>query len=57
MLGIALYNYHWINAVGIVMVAYAVINKANSEEKLLLIEFDNYLEYQQKTHRFIPKIY
>ncbi len=57
MLGIALYNYHWINAIGVVMVMFAVINKANSEEKLLLIRFEEYLEFQQKTCRFVPYIY
>ena len=57
MIGIAFYNYHWINAIGVIMVVFAVISKANSEEKILLMEFDLYTEYQQKTHRFIPNIY
>jgi protein-S-isoprenylcysteine O-methyltransferase Ste14 len=55
--GIALYNYHWLNSIGVVMVLYAVINSANSEEKLLLMRFNEYTEYQQKTHRFLPYIY
>jgi len=57
MVGIAFYNFHWLNAIGVVMVIYAVINKANIEEKLLLMKFDHYINYQQETHRFIPKIY
>jgi len=57
MVGIALYNFHWLNAVGVVMVVFAVINKANKEEKLLLIRFTHYAEYQQKSDRFLPIIY
>ena len=34
------------------MVLFAVINKANSEGKLLLIRFAVFTEYQQKTHKF-----
>jgi len=57
MVSIALYNFHWLNAVGVVMVIFAVINKANKEEKLLLIRFANYAEYQQKSARFLPYLY
>lgn len=57
MIGIALYNYHWLNVVGVVMVVGAVINKANSEEKLLLMKFPEYANYQQKTLRFLPYIF
>lgn len=57
MIGIALYNYHWVNAVGVLMVAGAVINKANREEKLLLMKFSEYTRYQQKSYQFIPYIY
>jgi protein-S-isoprenylcysteine O-methyltransferase Ste14 len=57
MIGIALYNFHWLNAAGVVMVIFAVINKANKEEKLLLIRFAEYAEYQRKSHRFLPYIY
>jgi len=57
MIGIALYNYHWVNAVGVLMVAGAVINKANREEKLLLMKFLEYAHYQQKSYRFLPYIY
>lgn len=57
MIGIALYNYHWLNALGEVMVVGAVINKANREEKLLLMRFPEYAKYQQKSQRFLPYIY
>lgn len=57
MCGIALYNYHWLNAVGVILVIVAVINKANIEEKLLLIRFAEYANYQHKSHRFLPYLY
>lgn len=57
MCGIALYNYHWLNAVGVILVFIAVINKANIEEKLLLIRFTDYEAYQRKSHKFIPYFY
>ncbi len=57
MIGIALYNYHWMNSVGSLMVVGAVINKANVEERLLLIRFPNYSSYQHNTKQFIPFIY
>ena len=57
MVGIALYNFHWLNTVGVMMVIFAVINKANIEEKLLLMRFAKYAQYQRKSHRFLPYIY
>ena len=57
MIGIALYNFHWLNAVGVMMVVLAVINKANKEEKLLLMRFKKYAQYQQNSHRFLPFLY
>lgn len=57
MCGIALYNYHWLNAVGVILVLIAVINKANIEENLLLIRFTDYEDYQRKSHRFLPFMY
>lgn len=57
MIGIALYNYHWLNALGVILVLFAVINKANNEEKLLLMKFDTYAAYQLESDRFIPNIY
>ncbi len=57
MIGVALYNYHWINVIGVSMVMLTVINKANIEEKLLLMRFVAYAEYQKKSHRFVPYLY
>jgi len=57
MLGITLYNFHPINAIGAVMVPFAVINKANIEEKLLLEKFSEYAIYQQTSKRFLPYLY
>lgn len=57
MLGIALYNHHWLNAVGVVMVVGTVINKSYKEEKLLLMRFPEYATYQLNSQRFLPYIY
>ena len=57
MIGIALYNYHWINFLGVVIVILAVIYKANIEEVLLNNHFPDYSNYQQQTKRFIPCLY
>jgi protein-S-isoprenylcysteine O-methyltransferase Ste14 len=57
MIGISLYNYHWINTLGLAMVFVAVILKANTEERLLVHRFPKYPAYQRQTQRFIPFIY
>jgi protein-S-isoprenylcysteine O-methyltransferase Ste14 len=57
MCGIALYNFHWINAVGLMLVVVAVISKANVEEKLLLMRFPGYTNYQRISRRFVPYLY
>ena len=57
MVGIALYNQHWINFSGVGLVIVAVISKANMEENLLHIKFPNYHSYQEHTYRFIPYVY
>ncbi|MEM7401763.1 MAG: isoprenylcysteine carboxylmethyltransferase family protein [Pseudomonadota bacterium] len=57
MIGIALYNFHLMNLFGVTMVIFAVISKANEEEKLLLIKFPEYDKYQSSTKRFFPYIY
>ena len=57
MIGIALYNLHVLNAFGVFMVVFAVINKANEEEKLLLIKFPGYAAFQAQTKRFFPYVY
>lgn len=57
MVGIALYNLHWLNGLGLIMVMLAVIYKTHIEEELLSIHFPKYAEYQQQTKRFIPRVY
>ena len=57
MVGIAGYNYHYLNFLGVVMVTLAVIGKANLEEALLRNHFSEYNSYQQQTKRFIPGLY
>ncbi len=55
--GIALFNYHELNFIGLAMVILAVICKANTEETLLSNKFVGYSTYQQQTKRFIPGLY
>jgi len=57
MLGIALYNGHWINFLGCMLVTVVVLTKASIEEQHLVREFANYRHYADSTSRFIPKIY
>ncbi len=57
MLGIALYNGHWLNVLGCLLVMVVVFAKARIEEQHLLREFANYSNYADNTSRFIPKIY
>ncbi len=54
MLGIAGYNWHWINIVGVVCVMLAVTGKAVMEESFLRKMFTEYDDYAAKTRRFIP---
>jgi protein-S-isoprenylcysteine O-methyltransferase Ste14 len=57
MLGVAFYNGHWINFVGFVLVALAVVNKARLEERLLPAIFAEYSTYAARTKRFVPGVY
>lgn len=57
MAGIALYNFHWLNGLGLIIVTLAVICKTHIEEELLYLHFSKFSEYQQKTKRLIPYIY
>ncbi len=57
MVGIAMYNGHEINIVGVILVMVSVFLKARVEEKLLLTHFPSYAEYQQHTQKFIPHIF
>jgi len=57
MFGIALYNGHWMNFLGGVLVTFVVLTKAGIEEQHLVRKFANYRNYADSTSRFIPKIY
>ena len=57
MPGIALYNGHWLNSVGLLLVVLAVINKARLEEQLLPALFPQYADYATHTKRFVPWVY
>ncbi|MCB1806484.1 MAG: isoprenylcysteine carboxylmethyltransferase family protein [Candidatus Competibacteraceae bacterium] len=57
LLGIALYNGHWLNALGLGLVVVAVFNKARIEERLLPALFPDYAAYSARTKRFVPGLY
>jgi protein-S-isoprenylcysteine O-methyltransferase Ste14 len=57
MLGIAGYNGHVLNAAGLVVVAMAVVTKANREEQFLAGQFAEYEDYAGNTSRFVPFVY
>ncbi len=52
MAGIALYNGHWINAVGVAAVVLAVVLKARREEVYLRQRFPEYAAYAERTRAF-----
>ncbi|OZG75264.1 hypothetical protein BTA51_02445 [Hahella sp. CCB-MM4] len=54
MVGIAGYNWHWLNAIGVGCVVLAVSGKAVMEERFLREMFSVYDEYAAKTPRFVP---
>ena len=53
-LALMLSNVHYISQVVMLTLLIDLILKSSFEEKLLIKRFENYLEYQQKTGRFIP---
>jgi protein-S-isoprenylcysteine O-methyltransferase Ste14 len=55
MTGIALYNLHSVNFLGLVMVVIAVLGKVLIEERLLRARFPEYAEYAARTPRFLPR--
>lgn len=57
MAGIAIYNGHEANYLGLVLVIIAVFGKSSLEERYLLEKFPNYAEYRARTRRFIPWVY
>lgn len=54
MLGVVAYNGHWLNLLGLVLVAVAVVGKALREERFLNARFTEYAGYARATPRFIP---
>lgn len=57
MAGIALYNAHWLNALGFVLVLLAVLGKMSLEERYLSNAITEYQGYRQRTKRLIPLVY
>lgn len=57
MLGVALFNFHWLNFAGLALVTAAVAGKALLEERLLLAKFPDYAAYMQRTRRIIPGVF
>ena len=57
MAGIAVYNAHLINYLGLLLVTVAVFLKANKEERYLRERFPRYTDYAVNTWRFLPYIY
>ena len=57
MAGIALYNDHWLNALGFVLVLLAVLGKMDAEERYLGSAFEEYASYSADTKRLLPFIY
>ncbi len=53
-LALMLSNVHYISQAVMLILFIDLILKSSFEEKLLIKRFENYLEYQQKTGRFIP---
>lgn len=56
-LGVALYNGHWLNGLGFILLLGAVSGKALREERLLDERFTDYRDYRARTWRFIPYLY
>ncbi|MDH3451872.1 MAG: isoprenylcysteine carboxylmethyltransferase family protein [Gammaproteobacteria bacterium] len=56
MVGIAIYNGGWLNALGAMLVTAAVVAKANKEEQLLRSRFPQYAHYAASTGRFFPRL-
>jgi protein-S-isoprenylcysteine O-methyltransferase Ste14 len=57
MLGITIYNSHYINFIGLAILIPTLIAKAYIEESLLKNHFSTYSSYMEKTKKFIPFIF
>lgn len=54
MVGIALYNLHSVNLIGVIIVSVAVLGKVPIEERQLRARFPEYAAYAARTPRFLP---
>jgi protein-S-isoprenylcysteine O-methyltransferase Ste14 len=57
MLGITIYNFHYLNFIGLALLTPVLIAKAHIEESLLNNQFSTYASYKAKTKKFIPFIF
>jgi protein-S-isoprenylcysteine O-methyltransferase Ste14 len=57
MLGIAMYNGHWINQLSLITLTLAIIGKMNREEAYLREHFDEYGDYCSGSRRLLPFLY
>ncbi len=57
MVGVTLFNYHWSNLLGLILVSITVSLKALREEQLLINRFPAYRNYIASTARVIPGIF
>lgn len=54
--GIALFNLHLLNLVGVAAVVLAVVGKVSIEERDLAARFPQYARYAAQTPRFLPRL-
>lgn len=57
MSGLAIYNSHFLNFMGLAVLALVLATKSHIEEILLRNHFPAYSEYMQRTKKFIPFIF
>lgn len=57
MLGIAIYNFHYLNFIGLAILVPVLIAKSHIEETLLKNSFPEYLHYMARTKKFIPFVF
>ncbi len=57
MLGITIYNLHYLNFIGLFILMLTLAAKAHIEENLLKEHFPTYIDYMKTTKKFIPFIY
>jgi len=57
MLGMVIYNNHWINTLSLITLSLAILGKMHKEELYLQTHFSNYADYMRSHKRLIPLIY